>query len=125
MKTFVTTAFAVAALTLTSACGSGDGGDGDRPTTEEISTSLQGSGNALGGLPVDEKSAECLADVLESSDLSDESLRALVEGDQDYEGSEKELDVLQDLIGDIAECTGSTGQPQPTDPTEPTEQPGE
>lgn len=109
MKTFVTTTLAVAALTLTSACG---GGGGDRPTTEEISSSLQGSDSLLGGIPVDDEAATCLADVLESSDLSDESLRALVEGDQDYEGSEDELDVLQDLVGDIAECTGSTGQPE-------------
>lgn len=113
MKTFVTTAFAVAALTLTSACGGGGGGD--RPTTEEISTSLQGSDNIFGGIPVDDEAAGCLADVLETSDLSDEALRALVEGDQAYEGSEDELDVLQDLIGDIAECTGSTGQPGATE----------
>lgn len=106
MTKMLATVFAVAALTLTSACG---GGGGDRPSADEIATSLQGSDSLLGGIPVDDEAATCLAEVLEASDLSDESLTALVEGDEDYEGDDGEVDVLQGLVTDIAECTGSSG----------------
>jgi hypothetical protein len=101
MTKFFATLFAVAALTITSACGGGS----DRPTASEISSSLQGTGSLLGAIPVEADAADCLADVLASSDLPDESLRALVDADQDYEGAEEELDILQELLPEISACT--------------------
>ena len=76
------------------------------PSTSEISTSLQGNQSLLGPLKVDKTAADCLAGVLSKSDLSDESLRALVDGDQSYQTTDKgEVDVLQGLVQDISTCT--------------------
>ncbi len=103
MTKMLATLCAVAALTLTSACGGG----GDRPAAEDISTALQSEGNVLGTeLPAE--AADCVGTALEKSKLSDETLQALVDGDQDYQNGDDEDILLGDLAKDVSDCvTGS------------------
>ena len=85
---------ASSALLLTlSACGGGDGG---RPSVDDISESLQDS-DMMGG-EVDADVADCVAEAFHDSDLSDDALQAIVDQDEDYEPSgddEKALENLQ------------------------------
>lgn len=99
MTKMLATAFALAALTLTSACGGGGG----RPAASDISTALQAEGNVLGtALPA--KAADCVGTALEKSELSDDTLQALVDGDQEYSNSDDEDILLGDLAKDVSDC---------------------
>ncbi len=99
MTKTLATLCAVAALTLTSACGGG----GDRPSSDEISTALQAEGNVLGTeLPAE--AADCVGTALEESELTDETLQALVDGDADYQNGEDEDILLGDLAKDVSDC---------------------
>lgn len=89
---------ATSVLTLTAACG----GDG-RPSAGELSDALT-SEDSVFGTAFPERSADCVAEVLVDSDLSDDTLNAIVEGDEEYEGDSDEQAALQGLSGDIAEC---------------------
>lgn len=85
----------------------GCGGGSDRPTAEELSDSLQhgkaadalGSGNA-----VDEKVADCMGRALHDSDLSDEALTAIAEGDKDYRASKQDTKALTGLATKVQAC---------------------
>lgn len=63
-----------------------------RPSVAEISAALQDPENTTdSGVPAfDAESADCLAELFYESDLSDEGLRALVDGDEDYEDPDDE-----------------------------------
>ncbi|MGJ9422849.1 hypothetical protein [Aeromicrobium sp. CF3.5] len=99
MTKMLATLCAVAALTLTSACGGGGG----RPAADEISTALQAEGNVLGtALPAE--AADCVGTALEGSELSDQTLQALVDGDEDYQNSDDEDVLLGDLAAEVSEC---------------------
>lgn len=86
-------------LTLATACG----GDG-RPSVDELSDALQSDDNVLGtGLEKDQ--ADCVAEAFHDSDVSDDTLRALVDGDEDYEGDESDRDAFNDISTEsVAEC---------------------
>lgn len=97
-------ASAVLALAL-SACGGGGGG---RPSAGEIEDALNDSDNPAGAQVADtltEEQISCVAEAFEASDLSDDALNALVDGDEDFEGSDEDEAALQDILTeDLTEC---------------------
>lgn len=100
----ITGAFLIAAvLTVTAACGGGD----DRPSQAEVSESLTADDSVLPAASSEEQ-ADCFAEILVESDLSDETLIAVVEQDQDYKGSEEDADILLEVSDDfVADCATS------------------
>lgn len=101
MKKTLSAAFIVAALALTSACGGGGGGD--RPTKAEVKTAIT-SDDSVFGTSIPEKSADCVAGVLVDSDVSDKTLKAIVDSDEDYKGSKDDEKALTSLTADFAKC---------------------
>lgn len=99
MKKTMSAAFLVAALALTSACGGGD----ERPTKAEIKTAIT-SEDSVFGTAIPEKSADCVAEALVKSDVSDKTLDAIVESDEDYKGSKGDEKALKGLQADFAKC---------------------
>lgn len=101
--TVTKTLIAAAALTLSlAACG----GDGGRPSQAEIKDALT-SEDSVSGVDMsdmDDAVADCMAEAFHDSDLSDEALRALVDGDEDYEGSEEDTEAMTDLSDEFMEC---------------------
>lgn len=105
MKTKLAAGFAVCTLLVASACGGG------RPSVDEISEALQDGGNEMTeGMPaLDESTADCLAELFHDSDISDDGLQALVDGDDDYEDSDDEAaaesidenELIECLMGDM------------------------
>ena len=93
-------AFVVAALSLTSACG-GDGGD--RPSQAQLKKAISDKDGVFGGA-IPSKAADCVAKSLESSDLSDKTLNAIVEADKDYKGSDKDKKALEGVQDDLVKC---------------------
>jgi hypothetical protein len=89
-----------ATLALTTACGGGGG----RPSESEVSKAISSEDSAL-GTEIPKKQADCFAKLLVDSKVSDKTLNALVEGDKDYEGSDKDRDALQ-AVGTkfVSEC---------------------
>lgn len=101
MKKSLTAALIVAALSL-SACGGGDDG-GDRPSTSDVKKSLT-SKDSVFGTTIPEESADCVAGVLVDSDLSDKTLKAMVDGDKDYKGSKDDQKALASLTTEFGKC---------------------
>lgn len=104
MKTKIAAGFAVSTLLIASACGGG------RPSVDEIADALEDSDNpvtvASGGV-INEDNSECFAEIFHESDLSDDTLQAIVDGDEDYEGDEDEEEALESISeDDIMECIG-------------------
>lgn len=87
-------------LAFTAACGS------NRPDQDEVSKSLTSKSSAQSkALP--KKQADCVADILVKSDLSDKTLVAVVEQDKTYKGTKKEQKVLTGLGTTITKkCLG-------------------
>jgi len=103
MNKRVLSAVASAALVLTFATGCGGDGGG-RPSVDEIAEGLQGG--TLGEDVTDEV-ATCVAKAFHESDLSDEALRALADGDEDYKGSKKDAEAAQSVSTEsITKCMG-------------------
>lgn len=87
----------VAAFALTSACG---GGGDDRPSKDEIVKGItKGSDGAIS-----DKQAECAAKVIVDSDLSDEAVQALADGDADYKASDKDQKQQVKLVEKLSSC---------------------
>jgi len=103
MKKTLSAAFIVAALALTSACGGDGDGGGDRPTTADVKKAITGEDSVFGSAIPDE-SADCISKALVDSDVSDKTLKAIVESDEDYKGSKDDEAALKDLEGDFAKC---------------------
>jgi hypothetical protein len=106
MKKTMSAAFIVAALALTSACGGDDGG---RPTKADIKTSIT-SEDSVFGSAIPEEAADCVAGALVDSDISDKTLNAIVEGDEDYKGSDDDKDALSDLTSKITKCATTAAE---------------
>ena len=106
---------ASSALLLTlGACGGGDGG---RPSVDDISESLQDS-DIMGG-EVDAKVADCVAEAFHDSDLSDEALQAIVDQDEDYEPSDDDEKAIESVQSDeMTECV-TEGMDLPEMPEDP------
>jgi hypothetical protein len=100
------TLIAFALLLAVSACGGGE-----RPTTGEVAAALKDKDNdvaaqltsAFGEL-LDDDTVDCIAKVLHDSPVSDDALQAIVDGDTDYKGSDKDADALKDASDGIAHC---------------------
>jgi len=91
-----------ALLVAFTACGGGDGG---RPSTDEIADSMTSGGFAdMMGEDADkinDEAAQCIAEELEKSKVSDETLQAFVDGDEDYDPGKAEEDVFTEALGDV------------------------
>lgn len=99
MKKTMSAMFIVATLALTSACGGGD----DRPSKAEVKKSIT-SEDSVFGTSIPEKSADCVAGALVDSKVSDKTLNAIVEGDEDYKGTDKDKKALNSLTTKLGEC---------------------
>lgn len=98
-RTAAPAAIATLALAL-AACGGG----GDRPSASELSDKFQAVG-------ADEETADCVADVLVNSDISDGALRDFLEADLDDDSDLSDIPVSDDdeaageaVEADIQEC---------------------
>ncbi len=100
MKKSMSAMFIVAALALTSACG---GDDGNRPSKAEVKKSIT-SGDSVFGKGIPKTAIDCVSGVLADSKISDKTLTAIVEGDEDYKGSDKEKKSLEGLQTKLSEC---------------------
>jgi hypothetical protein len=101
MKKTMSAAFIVAALALTSACGGSDGGG--RPTTAEVKKAIT-SKDSVFGTALPEAAADCVADALVKSQASDKTIQAIVDGDKDYKGTDKDQAALSDITTKLGEC---------------------
>lgn len=92
------------ALLVTSACG----GDEDRPSVEEVSTALRkgGDDSILGaaGANLDKKAADCIAEVLVESKVSDTTLDKVVGAEGDYKPSKSDEAALAKVGPKLVEC---------------------
>jgi hypothetical protein len=104
MKKTLTAMIAVAALSLTTACGGG-GGD-ERPTQAELKKAIT-SDDSVFGTSIPESAADCIAGALEKSDVSDKTLNAIVENDKDYKGSDEDEKALTSLQSEVTKCATS------------------
>jgi hypothetical protein len=103
---------ASAALAVSlAACGSSSGSDGGgRPTTAQISDSLQHGkaadlvGSISSGASIPAKVADCMASALHDSKISDGALKALVDGDEGYKGSDDDTQALSDATSQMVSC---------------------
>ncbi|WP_085872931.1 MULTISPECIES: hypothetical protein [unclassified Nocardioides] len=98
-------ASAVLVLGFTSACGGGDDGGGGRPSVDEVADGVQGSmADELGG-DVPDGAVDCIAQAFYDSDISDEGLQAIADGDEDYEASDEDQEALQSIVtDDMTKC---------------------
>ena len=80
----------------------------ERPSVERIATALADPqnpvGKGLGGVDTDVQRIDCIARVMHGSDMSDEALNAIVDGDKDFEGSDDDAKAVAAISGDIANC---------------------
>ena len=105
MKKTLTAALVVAALSLTTACGGG----GDRPSKDEVKSALTSKDNVFGA-KIPAKTADCIADALVDSDVSDKTLKAIVDGDKKYKGSDDDKDALNGLQSDLTKCVSASSK---------------
>jgi hypothetical protein len=105
-------------LVATSACGGdGDGGGGgDRPSADEVSAALTkgGEDGLLGSAAsqIDDEAADCIAEALVESDISDKALKALIAGDKDFKPSAADQKAITPVTSEMMKCMSSSG---PTD----------
>ncbi|MCK5890401.1 MAG: hypothetical protein P1U38_09460 [Aeromicrobium sp.] len=85
MRTAATATMLAAVLVATTAC------SGGRPSRDDLASALR-SPDSFAQVP--SEIADCTAQVLDDSDLSNETLRAIVEKDTDYEGNAEEQAIL-------------------------------
>lgn len=92
------------ALTLV-ACG-GDGNDEpERISVEDLAASIdRGAAGDIMKMPdLPDEAVDCIATVIHDSDLSDETLDALADGDQEYQGDEKEQKIFAKMVTTMQE----------------------
>ncbi len=100
----------VALFTLLFALAACGGGGGGRPSEDDIAKALKDSDNPAGQAfqagGTSDDVIDCIAKALHDSDLSDDALQAIVDGDEDYDGSKKDEDVVAsgDLTDEIGKC---------------------
>jgi hypothetical protein len=91
-------------LAVLTACGGGGG----RPSTDDIAKALKdkdnAAGQAFGSTGASDEAIDCIAKALHDSDLSDDALQSIVDGDEDYEGDEDDQKAVEDAIGDMTKC---------------------
>ncbi len=96
------TAAAVSVIIVTSACGAG------RPSVDDLKSAILEQGESAG---VTEESAECIAEKVHESDVSDDTLNKIVDGDIDVTGvaavPQDDADAFEALAEDVATCITS------------------
>jgi hypothetical protein len=87
-------------LAVLTACGGGG-----RPSEDEIADAMK-KNTEFSQLTdgASDKVIDCLAKALHDSDLSDDALQALVDGDKDFDGSKDDEKALADASADFAKC---------------------
>jgi hypothetical protein len=103
MKQKLVALSAVLVLAL-SACGGGDGGG--RPSQEDIAGALNDESGPFASVAsaASDSMIDCMAKAIHDSDLSDESLQALVDGDEDFDGTDEDRDAAQAVASDMTAC---------------------
>jgi hypothetical protein len=88
-------------LAVLTACGGGG-----RPSTDDIAKALKDKGNPIGAsIPsTADSTIDCIAKVLHDSDLSDDALQALVDGDSDYDANNDDAKAMAGITTDMAAC---------------------
>jgi hypothetical protein len=92
-------------LVVLTACGGGG-----RPSSDDIAKALKDKGNpagaAFGSSGAADDAIDCIAEALHDSDLSDDALQAIVDGDKGFGGSKKDTEALADpdFTADVQKC---------------------
>jgi hypothetical protein len=92
-------------LAVLTACGGGG-----RPSTDDLAKALKDkdnpAGKAFGAVNFDDDTIDCIAKAFHDSDLSDDVLQAIVDGDEDYKGSKDDEKIATDadFQADLAKC---------------------
>ena len=96
----VALALAAVALTL-SACGGGG-----RPSVADIEKAIASEDNVFNAFTTDvgDDAVACMAEALHDSDLSDDALQAIVDGDEGYEGSSDDEKAIEGVTADLVAC---------------------
>lgn len=96
----------LALLAVLTACGGGDG----RPSTDDIAKALKDHDNVVATQfteafsDVDDDVLDCIAKELHDSKISDDALQAIVDGDDDFKGSDKDSAAIQEATTGMAHC---------------------
>jgi hypothetical protein len=90
-----------ALLAVLTACGGGGG----RPSEDDIADAMK-KNDQFGQLTngASDEVIDCLAKALHDSDLSDDALQAIVDGDEDYDEKKDDTEALADASADFAKC---------------------
>ncbi|MFL6023235.1 MAG: hypothetical protein ACJ72O_07840 [Marmoricola sp.] len=95
---------ALSVLLATTACGGG----GSRPSQDDLAQALTkgGKGSFLGedGSKVSTKAADCIAKLLEESNISDRALKAIIEANKTYIPSRRDEIAAVALRTKIVKC---------------------
>ncbi len=98
MKKFMAIA-AISLIAFTSACGAG------RPSVSDLSAAIQDQGESVG---INEEAADCIAEAVEASDISDDTLNKIVDGDVDVTGvasvPQDDADALDAITEELTAC---------------------
>jgi hypothetical protein len=87
-------------LAVLTACGGGGG----RPSEDDIAKSLK-TNSAFGDLSgASDDAIDCIAKALHDSDLSDDALQAIVDGDEDYKADSDDTKAATEMVDDIGKC---------------------
>lgn len=96
----------LSALVALAACGSTE-----RPTQEEVSKALQDKDNpaaaSFASADFDKEVLDCIADVLHKSDLSSDALKALVDGDEEFRGTDDDEKAITAVQTDLIDCSSA------------------
>ena len=92
-------------LAVLTACGGG----GDRPSTDDVAKALKDNDNAASGLATgaSDDAIDCIAKALHDSDLSDDALQAIVDGDEGFEGDKDDQEAVEGVLNEIGKCITS------------------
>ena len=98
MKRLIALATLMAVLT---ACGGGG-----RPSEDDIAKALKDDDNPVSAMAAgaSDEAIDCIAKAFHESDLSDDALQALVDGDEDYKGDDDDEKAIADIADDIGKC---------------------
>jgi hypothetical protein len=92
-------------LVVLTACGGGG-----RPSTDDLAKALKDKDNAagkeFGASGFDDKTIDCIAKAFHDSDLSDDALQAIVDGDEDFKASKDDEKIAddKDFQADLLKC---------------------
>ena len=98
MKKTMAAAAAVSMLVFTAACGGGG-----RPSVDEIADAIK-KDDTFSSADATDKQVDCVAKAYHDSDISDEALQALVDGDEDYDASKEDEKAAESALKDLSEC---------------------